>query len=72
MVNGEPEDENSEGWRMKRAAQAKSREIAASGKYPPDHAFLFPKEQAQKSKVVWPDLDGPNLPYMDLPPDVRE
>lgn len=61
-------------WRWKRQAQARDRELVASGNLPPESVFLIPPEIARRAKVrAWPDLslvsDSPNID--DLPESKR-
>ncbi|MFT3906026.1 MAG: type II toxin-antitoxin system RelB/DinJ family antitoxin [Steroidobacteraceae bacterium] len=42
-------------WAMKRAGQAQSRHLAASGAVPPEAVFLLRGEQVAQAKMRWPD-----------------
>jgi prevent-host-death family protein len=42
-------------WEMKRAGQAESRRLVASGTVAPDAIFLLRGEQVAKAAVSWPD-----------------
>lgn len=42
-------------WAMKRAGQARSRALVASGAVAPDAVFLLRGEQAREVQVSWPD-----------------
>lgn len=42
-------------WAMKRAAQARHRELVERGEVPPGGSLMFPSEVIKSARIEWPD-----------------